>query len=361
MAGNGVTMKSPRRTFIIPILILALCSLYTPSIQAQSNQWAIKMFSEMGTERLHNFGSVALHADVEKRFQFKNIYNEDVVIESVSSNCGCTKASASKSVVHPNEIGEIIARVDTSGREHTKQRKATIRIVFSHPTVSEVQLQVKTYIRPDVGFEPGVIEFGTVPHGTSVVKKAYLQYEGRSDWALTGIQKNNPGVKAEAREVRRTDTGVLYEILVELKNTAPSGYINDLLKFQTNETNSVNSSIFLPIKGLVVEPLCAKPSYLQLGVLSCKSKITKNIVVSASLPFKILQINSEDSRLSGIKTNLKRTVHVIPVTYQAGANSGEIRETIEIVTDLKGKNDEAQKIVVDVIGMVIDSESLSEE
>ena len=159
-------MKSPRRKLMIPLLFFALCSLCTPSVQAQSNQWAIKMFSEMGTERLHNFGSVALHADVEKRFQFKNIYNEDVVIESVSSNCGCTKASASKNVIHPNEIGEIIARVDTSGREHTKQRKATIRVVFSYPTASEVQLQVKTYIRPDVGFEPGVIEFGTVPHGT---------------------------------------------------------------------------------------------------------------------------------------------------------------------------------------------------
>lgn len=351
-------MKSPRRKLMIPLLFFALCSLCTPSVQAQSNQWAIKMFSEMGTERLHNFGSVALHADVEKRFQFKNIYNEDVVIESVSSNCGCTKASASKNVIHPNEIGEIIARVDTSGREHTKQRKATIRVVFSYPTASEVQLQVKTYIRPDVGFEPGVIEFGTVPHGTSVVKKAYLQYEGRHDWALTGIQKNNPGVKAEAREVRRTDTGVLYEILVELKNTAPSGYINDLLKFQTNETSSVNSSIFLPIKGLVIEPLCAKPSFLQLGVLPGGSKINKNIVVSASLPFKILQIYSEDPRFSGAKTNLKRTVHVIPVTFQAGGDPEEIHEKIEIITDLKGKNDEFQKIVIEAIGIVIGSESL---
>lgn len=354
-------MKTPRRTLIIPLLFFAICSLYTQSVQAQSNQWAIKMFSEMGTERLHNFGSVALHADVEKRFQFKNIYNEDVVIASVSSNCGCTKASASKNVIHPNEIGEIIARVDTSGREHTKQRKATIRVVFSHPTASEVQLQVKTYIRPDVGFEPGVIEFGTVPHGTSVVKKAYLQYEGRPDWALTGIQKNNPGVKAEAREARRTDTGVLYEILVELKNTAPSGYINDLLKFQTNEANSVNSSIFLPIKGLVIEPLCVKPSFLQLGVLSSGSKITKNVVVSASFPFKILQINSDESRFSGVKTNLKRTVHVIPVTFQAGAKPEEIRGKLEILTDLKGKNDQLQKIEIDVIGVVIDDKELNEE
>ena len=128
---------------------------------AQSSEWAVKMFSELGTERLHNFGSVALHADVEKRFPFKNIYNEDVVISSTSSNCGCTKASVSKQVIHPGEIGEVIARVDTSGREHTKQRKATIRVVFSKPLQAEVQLQVKTYIRPDVGFDPGIWDSST--------------------------------------------------------------------------------------------------------------------------------------------------------------------------------------------------------
>ena len=130
-------MKMFSAAFVAVLLLSNVSPLF-----AQTSQWAVKMFSEMGTERLHNFGSVALHADVEKRFQFKNIYNEDVVIASVSSNCGCTKASVSKQVVHPGEIGEVIARVDTSGREHTKQRKATIRVVFSKPTTAEVQLQV---------------------------------------------------------------------------------------------------------------------------------------------------------------------------------------------------------------------------
>ena len=350
----GATSMNESKVNIRLITAVATILLLTGAspLFAQSNEWAVKMFSEMGTERLHNFGSVALHADVEKRFPFKNIYNEDVVISSVSSNCGCTKASVTKQVVRPGEICEVVAKVDTSGREHTKQRKATIRVVFSRPTLAEVQLQVKTYIRPDVGFDPGVIEFGTVQHGTKVVKKAYLQYAGRSDWALVGVQKNAPGIRAEAREVRRGGGNVVYEIFVELKPDAPPGYIHDLLRFQTNESDPTTSSIFLPLQGLVVEPLSAKPSFLQFGVVEPGKKVTRNVVVSGSEPFKVLEIRSDDSRISGQKTNLKRAVHVLPISFAADNETGVIEGEIEIVTDKTTDDGEPQTLKISITGVI---------
>ena len=340
--------------FSIVLTFWLVLSTVSPSY-AQTSQWAVKMFSEMGTERIHDFGSVALHANVEQHFQFKNIYNEDVVVSSVSSNCGCTKASATKTVIRPNEIGEIVARVDTSGKEHTKQRKATIRVMFSKPSYAEVQLQVKTYIRPDVGFEPGIIDFGSVRQGESVVKKAFLQYEGRPDWALISVQKTNAGVRAEAHEVKRQGGSVVYEIFVELKSDAKPGYIHDLLKFQTNEIDRATSSIFLPLQGLVVEPLSAKPSHLQLGIVEPNTQITKNLVISGSTPFKIVSVSSSDPRLSFLKTDLTRTVHVVPVTFKATGEKGDFSGTIVISTQQGGTNDsEIQKIVVEASGFVLD-------
>ena len=315
------------------------------------------MFSELGTVRTHDFGSVALHAEVERRFAFKNIYKEDVVISSVSSNCGCTKASASKTRIRSGETAEIIARVDTSGRQHTKGRKATITVVFSKPALAEVQMQVKTYIRADVGFDPGSIEFGTTTQGKSVVKRAYLQYEGRPDWALIGVQKTNPGIRAEAREARRTSTGVVYEILVELKATAEPGYIHDLLKFKTNDPDPATASIFLPIRGVVTAPLTAKPSYLQLGVVPKNATITKNLVVCGSTPFQILRVDSKVKRMSFLKTDLKRTVHVIPVTFRAGDQTGAISETIVVSTSQKNE----APLRVAATGFVVDADAAATE
>ncbi len=338
------------QTFVFTTLMFLLSS---SSIFAQQSQWAAKMFSELGTVRTHDFGSVALHADVEHRFAFKNIYKEDVVISSVSSNCGCTKASASKTRIRSGETAEIIARVDTSGRQHTKGRKATITVVFSKPALAEVQMQVKTYIRADVGFDPGSIEFGTSTQGKSVVKRAYLQYEGRPDWALIGVQKTNPGIRAEAREARRTSTGVVYEILVELKATAEPGYIHDLLKFKTNDPDPATASIFLPIRGVVTAPLTAKPSYLQLGVVPKNKTVTKNLVVCGSTPFQILRVDSQDKRLSFLKTDLKRTVHVVPVTFRAGDQTGAISETIVVATSQKNE----APLRVAAIGYVVDADA----
>ncbi len=338
------------------VIAFLLVLTVNSQLSAQSSEWAIKMFSETGAPRLHDFGSVALHSNVEHRFQFKNVYDSDVVISSVSSNCGCTKASASKSLIRPGETGEIIARVDTSGREHTKARKATIRVLFSKPAIAEVQLQVKTYIRPDVGFEPGQIELGTVPYGETVVKKAFLQYEGRPDWALVRIQKNNPGIKAEAREVRRQGGGVLYEIQVELKSDASPGYIDDLLRFQTNDRDTATSSIFLPIKGLVVEPLSVKPSFLQLGVVTQGSKVSKNLVVSGSEPFKILSVSSDDKRFKFIKTDLTRSVHVVPVAFEAGSRLGSFAGsiTIKISRSSEGEGEDVQETTIETLGVVVE-------
>lgn len=311
------------------------------------------MFSELGTVRTHDFGSVALHAEVEQRFRFKNIYKEDVVISSVSSNCGCTKASASKTTIRSGETAEIIARVDTSGRQHTKGRKATITVVFSKPSFAEVQMQVKTYIRADVGFDPGSIEFGTTTQGKRVVKRAYLQYKGRPDWKLVGVQKSNPGVRAEAREARRTSNEVVYEILVELKEDAAPGYIHDLLKFKTNDPDPATASIFLPIRGLVTAPLTAKPAYLQLGVVPKNATVTKNLVVCGSSPFKILSVESNDKRMSFLKTDLNRTVHVVPVTFRAGSQTGAINETIVVATSQKNE----APLRVAATGYVVDADA----
>lgn len=336
------------------VATLVLIGSLTETSFAQNNQWAIKMFGEMGTERSIDFGDVALHANVEHHFQFKNIYNEDVVVSSVSSNCGCTKASATKSYIRPGEIGEIVARLDTSGKEHTKQRKATVRVMFSKPRTAEVQLQVKSYIRPDVGFDPGLIEFGTVPKGTSLVKKAYLQYQGRSDWALTSIQKTNPNIRAEAREVKRNGGSVVYEIQIELKADATPGYISDLLKFQTNEMDRANASLFLPVQGVVLDPLSVKPAHLQLGVVETDDSTSKNLVVSGKRPFKILDVKSNDPRFSFLKSDLESKVHVIPVLFQANAQIGNISGNIVIRTQSFGAEKDIQVLQIPVSGFVVE-------
>ncbi|MDO5580305.1 MAG: DUF1573 domain-containing protein [Planctomycetia bacterium] len=348
--GDNIVIKMNCKYFYL-FLICILLGANADICKAQTgvDQWAVSMFTEMGTAMAHDFGSVALHADVEHRFIFKNLYLEDVVVDSVQSNCGCTKASITKTVIHSMETAEVVARIDTSGKEHTKRRKATITVHFKSPLSAEVQLQVRTYIRADVGFEPGFVEFGTVQTGKVLSKTVFLRYEGnRPDWALTGLKKSNPGFRADAREIERANGHVVYQVDITLKEDAQQGYINDILRFTTNEADSASASVFLPIRGLIMEPLTAKPSILQMGVIRPGEKITKNLVVRASTPFLVTRIHSNDSHMNFLVANRKSTVHVIPITYTAGDVPGTIDEDIIVETD----QTELSALKISVFGVI---------
>ena len=290
----------------------------------------------MGTEKAFNFGNLALHAEAEHRFAFKNIYKEDVEIISAQSNCSCTNVTVSKKVIKSQEVGEIIARVDTSGKIHTGKRKVTVTVRFNKPQPAEIQLQVQSFIRADVVFNPGNVEFGTVSQGHGSEKKVMLEYHGTNpNWRLSQIKKTTPAIAAVAQPISGGYGGKAYEVTVTLNETAEPGYINGKIQFIANDGDG--QSVFVPVHALVMAPLMATPSHLQIGVVHPGESVSKNLVLRGSVPFKIERISSPDSRVSFLTADLESKLHIIPVTFHAGENQSgeEINQQIHIVTSKK--------------------------
>lgn len=318
--------------FVLTLGFVTLLGFASPLYAQSPNGWALKMFTKLGTESSHNFGNLALHAEAEHRFVFENIYKEDVEILSAQSNCGCTKVSVSKKIVKSKEKAEIIARVDTSGKVHTGKRKVTITVHFNRPKSAEVQLQIQAFIRSDVVFNPGNVEFGGVAAGREVSKKVFLEYHGSNpNWGLRQLKKTNPGIKAVAKPTPSSGKVKTYEVTITLKESAEPGYISDLVRFISNDGE--DQSIFIPVHAQVLAPLTAKPSYFQLGIVHPGEEVSKNLVIRGSSPFKIEKITSTDSRLKFLTANQESVVHVVPVTFSAGDSStGPFHQIISIKT-----------------------------
>ncbi len=324
---------------------------------SSSNSWAVRMFTEAGTEMTRNFGDLALHSEAEQRFRFRNIYKEDVVILSAQSSCSCTNVTVPKKVVKSGEVGEIVARVDTSGKVHVGKRKATVTVHFSKPYAAEVQLQVMSHIRADVVFDPGVVEFGSVGQGVPVTKTVYLQYNGQlTNWQLTGMKKNSPSIRAEAKVVSRNGNRKTYKVDIQLLPTAEPGYISDLLRFTSNEAGS--PGIFVPVHGQVISALSVKPTYLQFGVIHPNESATRNLVVRGSTPFQIVSVMSDDPRMEFKTAKQESTVHVIPVTLTASADEtlGEFRKSIKVKTTIA----ELPALDIAVFGIISDEAASSD-
>jgi hypothetical protein len=305
------------------------CSLVLTAIAASASaqEWAEKMFAE----KSHDFGSVARAAKVEYAFVLTNLYKEDVHILSVRSSCGCTSPRIQKDTLKSWEKGAIIAEFNT--RAFSGQRGARVTVTIDKPMYAEVQLQVHGYIRTDVVVDPGQVAFGQVPAGNGAEKTISIDYAGRGDWKILGVEPTSPFVKAEVEEVTRNGGHVAYRLAVSLDKSAPVGYVSDELVLKTNDTRSPQFPV--KVDAQVVSDLSVSPSSLFLGILQPGQKITKQIVLKGKQPFRVTGIETGAKGFTFPSTaGEAKSLHLIPITFEAGKEPVKFSEKITIRTDL---------------------------
>ncbi|HWB00808.1 MAG TPA: DUF1573 domain-containing protein [Pirellulales bacterium] len=311
------------RTALVAVVLASLC---TQVVRAQD--WAQKMFETT----YHDFGGVARGSVVEFPFRLKNIYQENVHIVSVRSSCGCTSPKIEKETLKTYEEGAIIAAFNT--RSFTGQKGATITVTIDQPYYAEVQLKVSGYIRTDVVLNPPGVEFGSVEMGAKDEKKIAIQYAGRSDWKITGIQPHSDFLETNLVETGRKDGQVSYELTVRLRPDAPAGYMKEQILLNTNDQRSKEFPV--DVQARVVAPLTASPSSLFFGAVESGKKVTRQVVIQAKQPFRITGVRSDDTTLEFGLSDEAKTVHLVPVTFTGGEHAGKITRKIVIETDLAG-------------------------
>lgn len=320
---NSTTVTSRVTSFLLAVVAVILT---LGSEQATSQEWAQKMFKV--TE--HDFGTVARGAAAEFAFEFENLYEENLHVAGVRTSCGCTTPTVTKTELKTFEKAQILAKYNT--RSFLGQKGATVTVIFDKPYYAEVQLEVSGYIRSDVVFEPGSVDFGEVDQFSSAERSLDLTYAGRANWKVVDVRSGNDHFEVKLNETQRGGGKVAYRMNVRLKDDVPAGHFQDQLTIVTDDSRL--KSFPLIVQGNVVSPLTVAPSSLFLGVLKPGQSVTKQLVVKGKKPFRILKVECEDGcfefKTPGDKQN---PLHFIPVTFTADS-AGKISETIKIETDL---------------------------
>lgn len=293
---------------------------------ASAQQWARKMFKTTQ----HDFGAVARGSKAEFDFELQNIFEEEVHIASVRTNCTCTKPSITKNTLKTWEKGAIRATYNT--RSFLGSKGATITVTIDKPYFAEVQLSVTGYIRSDVLFQPGNVEFGEVEEGQVAERMVSVEFAGRSDWRIVDVRSANPHFEVELGDPAGNFGRVSYKMYVRLKDDAPSGYLNDQLTVVTNDSR--NNTLELTVEGRVVTPLSVSPASLFLGVLKPGETVKKRLFIKGNSPFRILAVKCANGGFAFEPSEKVDASHFIPVTFTAGNDPGKVLEKIEISTDL---------------------------
>jgi len=299
------------------------------SSQASAQSWADKMFSE----KKHDFGAVAAGAETVFKFPVQNLYQEDVHIASVRASCGCTSPSIENEWLKSGETGYIVARFNTG--TFRGQRGANLTVTIDKPRYAEVQLRVDGYIRRDVVFNPGQIEFGQAAQGSPVEKSVQLSYAGREDWRVTEVTSSNPFVKAELRETQRGGGRVAYDVLVQLLPDAPPGFHRDALMFRTNDRRLAQ----LPLvwSAYILPSLQVSPHIVFLGDLKAgQPKEQRLLVKSNTAPFIPQLIESESFDIQFERPSEAKQTHLINVVLTPKPLEGPVKCKLIVHTDLPG-------------------------
>jgi hypothetical protein len=310
------------------IVVLVFVSLGLSAAEGLSQEWAQKLFKTTS----HDFGSVARGAKAEFAFELVNCYKEQIHVASVRSSCGCTTPTASKTAINTWEKAEIVASLNT--RSFTGQKNATITVTIDQPFYAEVQLTIAAYIRRDVVFTPGAVQFGAIAQGKPAQQIVDVAYAGRDDWRIVDVRSANPHLEVELNEKERGAGRVTYAMLVRLDDATASGYILDQLTVVTNDRNMM--TIPLAVEGRVVAPLSVSPGSLVLGVLTPGETVAKQLVVRGNEPFRILKMECSDPSFRFEPSTEAKELHIVPVTFTASQEGAKIAETIVITTDLGG-------------------------
>jgi hypothetical protein len=295
---------------------------------ASAQGWAEKMFPD---GLVHDFGSVPYGAQLLYKFKITNIYAVRMEITSVKSGCGCVTATVAKRVLESRESTDIEVSMDA--RRFKGPKTVGIRVSVGPEFISSGELKVSANSRPDIVFNPGEVNFGTVVRGQSAAQTIDVEYAGSLPWQVSEVVSRDMPLEVSFKELYRRPGQVGYQVRVALKPDAAIGPLKGDVFLKTNDPASPLVAIL--VEANIQSALTVSPATLSLGQVKVSEALTRRVVVRGSRPFLITGV---DGLGEGVTHEPLRAVPaaVQIITFKCQlTRPGEFKHELRIRTDLQ--------------------------
>lgn len=286
--------------------------------------WADKAFPK----KSHDFGTVAVASKTEFVFPIVNTTGSEMHIREVRTSCGCTTPTLSSNYIPAGGQGSLTAKFNTS--TFRGKKGATLTVVIDKPNYSEVLLKVNGYIRSDMVFHPGSVDFGSVNQGDSPSGSTKIFYAGRSDWQVVDVRANQSWLIPAFTQVDRGNGKATYELTVRIREDAPEGFFQDEVIVHTNDRSMPR--VPLQVSGNVVTALTVSPQSIALGSVKQGQELTQRLVIKGREPFAIKSIACEGWDVQFDNDDSEKKIHIVNLTLQPSTAQGAQRAPLVIMT-----------------------------
>ena len=304
--------------------LVTLATVFCFSAGTVSANWTDQAFPI----KSHNFGTVAVASKTEFRFPVYNPHSQPMHIQTIRASCGCTTPIVETPYIEPGQSGSILAKFNTP--TFRGKKGATLTVVIDKPFYTEVRLRVDGYIRSDMVFHPGEVDFGMVNRGDSVRKSTKVMYAGRGDWQVNEVRSEKPWIQASKVQTKRTGGSVEYRIDVAIREDAPEGFFEDQVILLTNDRQMPR--VPLVVTGRVNAALTIAPQSLAFGQLKPGQAVEERLVIRGKEPFTIKSITCEGWDVTFEQITQAKTIHIFTAKFTPTTASGQQKLAVVITT-----------------------------
>lgn len=308
-----------------------LIAIAAPTSLAQSN-WADSLVDL----RKMDFGVIATGSEAVKVVTITNSLQVQVHISSISTGCRCAEAGEpGKRLLNPGESTTMEVKMNT--RSFKGQRDTSLSIYFDAPQFSEVRIPISAYIRTDVVFEPGKIDFGRLDYLAGGSTKVRIAYAGRSDWKIKDVRISSSELTAILKETSRSGGSVTYDLEMALAANTKPGRIRDIVTLVTDD--AANPNVPLIVEATVVPDISISNPNVAIRSLRPGQTTVVKVVIQGNKPFLVEDVDCRKMQdCFEVKMSDKENkLQIVEMQFTAPDRTGKFSE--EMIVKLKGRND----------------------
>lgn len=181
-------------------------------------------------EKVHDFGVVTEGDRLTHVFSVKNTGTGTLIIDRVTTSCGCTAAVLKKKEIPPGSQGEIEVTFDTTRRGGDNRK--TITIQSNDPANPRSELEVRAKVETLLALEPAFVRLNP-EFGKQQISEAWVTGKLKDQAKLKIVQgADNPDVKVELAE-KQMDGGPPVQGLRFTVNGKKVGFGNGTVMLET--------------------------------------------------------------------------------------------------------------------------------
>jgi hypothetical protein len=283
------------------------------------------------SERKVDFGRVEQHKQLLHDITLRNEGDAPLVIFKIDSDCGCTAAMPSDSIIRPGE--KVVLKVSYSTKMYKGPQKKTITLHTNDPAEPKAYIKVHADVHPFIRFDRDRIRFPTIGPGETRTERIRVSADKGTNLKIVDVQGSEEIFTWSATQAEGTDKEEVFWLDLTIREDAPVGAFRRTLVLHATgpPIDKVDFTVIGVIQSYFLVDNDAR-IMLPTAVKGRAAEGKLSISCDGSKPYELLGVESSVPFLAGEIVPDGENAYTLRIVVKEDAPPGRFQEMLKVKT-----------------------------